>query len=55
VRGVHRNTPAELVDALVRERIGTELQVHVLRLDADTGYFFVSERVPAGQQLRLPI
>src|SRR5689334_17112420 len=50
VRGVHRNTPAEQVDALLRERLATELQVHVLRLDADTGHFFVSERIPAGHQ-----
>jgi transcription antitermination factor NusA-like protein len=55
VRGVHRNTPAEMVDALVRERLGQQLQVHVLRLDADTGHFFVSERMPAGRQLLLPV
>jgi hypothetical protein len=29
VRGVHRNTPAELVDALLRERPGEQMQVHV--------------------------
>ncbi len=36
-------------------RSPNQLQVHLLRLDADTGHFFVSERVPAGRQLPLPI
>jgi ribosomal protein S1 len=55
VRGVHRNTPAETVDVLLRKRLGQALQVHVLRLDADTGHVFVSERAPAGRQLPLPL
>jgi ribosomal protein S1 len=55
MRGVHRNTPADRVDALVRERLGQELQVHVLRLDTDTGHVFVSERTSAGWQLPLPL
>jgi transcription antitermination factor NusA-like protein len=55
VRGIHRSTPAEKVDVLLRERLGQELQVYVLRLDADTGHVFVSERAPAGRQLPLPL
>ena len=53
VRGVRRSTPAAEVDALLRARLGQELQVNVLRLDPDTGHIFVSERVPAGYQLPL--
>jgi hypothetical protein len=55
VRGIHRDTPPETVDVLLREQLGEELQVHVLRLDADTGHVFVSERTPAGRQLVLPL
>jgi transcription antitermination factor NusA-like protein len=55
VRGVHRNTPANEVDALMRERLGQELQVHVIRLDPDTGHVFMSERTSAGRQLALPL
>jgi hypothetical protein len=55
VRGVHRNTPADRVDVLVRERIGQELQVHVIRLDKDTAHIFVSERNLPGRQLQLPL
>jgi hypothetical protein len=54
VRGVHRNTPAEAVDALLREHLGQQVLVHVLRMDSDTGHIFVSERTPAGRQLPLP-
>jgi hypothetical protein len=55
VRGVHRKTPADQVDVLLRERLGHELQVHVIRLDADTGHVFVSERASTGWQLPLPL
>jgi len=55
VRGVRRNTPPEQVDVLLRERLGQELQVNVLRLDSDTGHIFVSERMPGGVQLPLPL
>ena len=55
VRGVRRGLPTERVDALLRQRLGQELQVTVLRLDADAGHIFVSERVPAGRQLTLPL
>jgi hypothetical protein len=55
VRGIHLDTPAETVDVLLQERLGQELQVHVLRLDADTGHMFVSERTPADRQLVLPL
>jgi hypothetical protein len=55
VRGVRRDTPPEHVDVLLRERLGQELQVHVLRTESDTGHIFVSERTPGGVQLRLPL
>ncbi len=53
VRGIRRNTPAETVDSLLRQRLGQELRVDVLRLDTDTGHIIVSERVPSGRQLPL--
>src|SRR5947209_2479093 len=53
VRGVRRSTPTETVDSLLRERLGHELRVDILRLDADTGQIIVSERVPFGRQLAL--
>ena len=53
VRGVRRRTLRAEVDALLRERLGQELRVNVLRLEPDTGHIFVSERVPAGYQLPL--
>jgi transcription antitermination factor NusA-like protein len=52
--GVRRATPRPLVEARMRERLGQELAVTVLRLDADQGTIIASERVPAGRQLRLP-
>jgi hypothetical protein len=55
VAGVHRSTPSELVDALMRERLEQQFYVYVRRIDADTGHFFVSERSPAGRQLSLPV
>jgi ribosomal protein S1 len=55
VRGVQRDTPPEKVDRLLRARLGQELRVLVLRMDADTGHIFVSERLPAGRQLSLPL
>jgi hypothetical protein len=54
VRGVRRTSDMEQVDALLRERLGAELQVRVLRMDADAGHIYVSEQVPAGRQLPLP-
>jgi transcription antitermination factor NusA-like protein len=53
VRGVRRRTSQAEVDALLRQRLGQELRVNVLRVEPDTGHIFVSERVPAGYQLRL--
>src|SRR5947209_852770 len=53
VRGVRRRTPQAEVDRLLRQRLGQELRVNVLRLESDTGHIFVSERVPAGYQLSL--
>jgi transcription antitermination factor NusA-like protein len=53
VRGVRRSTPVETVDSLLRERLGQELRVDVLRLDTDTGQIIVSERAPRGRQLPL--
>ncbi len=55
IRGIRRGTPANEVDTVLREHLGKTLQVGVLRLDADAGHIFVSERVPAGRQLSLPI
>jgi transcription antitermination factor NusA-like protein len=53
VRGVRRSTPAETVDGLLRQWLGHELRVDVLRLDADTGQIIVSERRAGGRQLPL--
>jgi N utilization substance protein A len=53
VRGVRRNTPPAQVDMLLRQHLGQEIQVNVLRLDADKGHVFVSERISGGYQLRL--
>jgi transcription antitermination factor NusA-like protein len=55
VRGIHRNTPADQVDVVLRRRLGEEIRVDVLRMDPDTGHIFVSERLPAGRQLPLPL
>jgi transcription antitermination factor NusA-like protein len=54
VRGVRRNTGAQHVEARLRERLGAELRVQVLRMDADAGHIYVSEQVPSGRQLLLP-
>ena len=54
IHGVHRKTSAKQVDRLLRARLGRELRVEVLRMDADSGHIFVSEQVPAGRQLNLP-
>src|SRR4051794_12434339 len=53
VRGVRRSTPAEQVDAILRARLGQEVRVQVLRLDADGRRIIVAEANPAGRQLRL--
>jgi ribosomal protein S1 len=53
VRGVRRSTPAEQVDRILRAKLGQELRVEVLRLDADGGRIIVAEANPAGRQLRL--
>jgi transcription antitermination factor NusA-like protein len=53
--GVKRNTPPHVVAAKVQHRLRQELEVTVLRLDPDQGTIIVSERVPAGRQLRLPL
>jgi hypothetical protein len=52
--GVKRATPRPVVEAKMQQRLSQELEVTVLRLDADQGTIIVSERVPAGRQLRLP-
>ena len=39
----------------MQRRLRQELEVIVLRLDPDQGTIIVSERVPAGRQLRLPL
>jgi hypothetical protein len=53
VRGVRGTTPATVVDAELRARLGRALHVLILRLDADNGHIFVSEQEPAGRQLLL--
>jgi len=53
VRGVRRSSSVETVDSLLRERLGQELRVDVLRLDPDTGQIIVSERGASGRQLPL--
>ena len=53
VVGVRRQTPADRVDMLLRQMLGHEVQVNVLRLDPDEGRVFVSERLPAATQSRL--
>jgi hypothetical protein len=55
ISGVKRNTPPQVVAAKVQHRLRQELEVNVLRLDPDQGTIIVSERVPAGRQLRLPL
>jgi N utilization substance protein A len=55
IAGVRRSTPPHVIEARLRERMAQELQVQVLRLDPDAGGIFVSERGPAGRQLRLPL
>jgi hypothetical protein len=50
--GVRRATPWPVVEATMRQRLGQELALGVLRLDADQGTISVSERVPAGRQRR---
>ena len=55
VRGVHRSTLAGQVDVVLRGRLGQEIPVDVLRMDPDTGHIFVSEHLPAGRQLPLPL
>jgi S1 RNA binding domain len=52
--GVRRATPRPVVEAKMQQRLGQELEVGVLRVDADRGTISVSERVPAGRPLRLP-
>jgi len=53
VRGIRRSTPANIVDAELRARLGHTAYVQVLRLDPDAGHIFVSEQEPAGRQLPL--
>jgi transcription antitermination factor NusA-like protein len=55
ISGAKRNTPPQVVAAKVQHRLRQELEVNVLRLDPDQGTIIVSERVPAGRQLRLPL
>jgi transcription antitermination factor NusA-like protein len=53
VVGVHRTTRADRVDQVLRQLLGQDVQVNVLRLDPDEGRIFVSERLPAARQLPL--
>jgi ribosomal protein S1 len=54
IGGVKRTTPRPVVEAKMQQRLWQEVEVDVLRLDADQGTISVSERVPAGRQPRLP-
>ncbi len=54
LRNVKRATPPEVVEARIQHRLGQELEVNVLRLDGERGTIIVTERSPAGRQLRLP-
>lgn len=51
--GVGRDTPPNQVDFLERQLVGKQIQVVVLRLDADEGKIFVAQRVPQAAQLQL--
>ena len=53
VTGIRRSTSAETVDAILRQHLGHELRVDVLRIDSDTGQIIVSERLSPGRQLPL--
>jgi hypothetical protein len=53
LRGVRPKTPLAEAEALLRQHLGQELRVNVLRLESETGRIFVSERAPAGYQLPL--
>ncbi len=55
VRGIRRGTPADQVEAHLRQLVGRPIHVAPLRLDADAGRIYVSERVRAGRQLSLPL
>ena len=46
VRGIRRETPTVRVDEVLRARLGEDLRVDVLRMEADSGHIFVSERRP---------
>jgi hypothetical protein len=54
VQGVRRSTPSPVVNAILHQRLETQILVQVLRMDEDAGSIFVSERVPSGRQLELP-
>jgi ribosomal protein S1 len=51
VQGICRTTPADEVDLLIRARLGQEMQVRVLRMEADAGHIIVSERLANARQL----
>lgn len=55
VQGVRRSTPSAAVNDILHQRLRQQILVQVLRLDADAGSIFVSERVPSGRQLELPL
>jgi hypothetical protein len=55
MRDVKRNTPPAVVETKIQHRLQQELEVKVLRLDPDQGTIIVSEQVPRGRQLRLPL
>ena len=55
IRGVKRDTSARLLEAEIGRVRREDLKVKVLRMDADHGTIFVSERAPHGEQPRLPL
>jgi hypothetical protein len=50
---MRRKTPLAEAEALLRQHLGQELRVNVLRLESETARIFVTERAPAGYQLPL--
>ncbi len=49
------SSDALVLNTILHQRLGQQIQVVVLRLDADAGRVLVSERLPGGRQLALPL
>jgi hypothetical protein len=55
IRGIQRDSSVQVLETEIGRLRAQQLKVKVLRLDADHGTIYVSERVPGGEQLRLPL